>query len=117
MLLLRSPRAAVATATAGVLAAKLHSETPAFAQSARIHFRYFDARGVLETSRIMLALKGVPFTDDRFKVTMRSGAPYSPTFEAIKVRILLRTTCRQLALKSAPVAEPTVLTSPRQAAR
>jgi len=38
-----------------------------------IHLKYFDARGVVETSRILLALAGRGYTEDRFSIEMKDG--------------------------------------------
>ena len=37
--------------------------------------KYFDARGVAETTRVMFAAAGVKFDDVRYKVQMTPGAP------------------------------------------
>ena len=35
-----------------------------------IHLRYFDARGAAETSRLLMALAGQPFTEDRWSIDL-----------------------------------------------
>lgn len=48
--------------------------------SSSIHLRYFDARGAAETSRLLMALAGQKFTEDRWAIdfTRLSGDAMSP---------------------------------------
>jgi Glutathione S-transferase, C-terminal domain/Glutathione S-transferase, N-terminal domain len=46
---------------------------------------YFDCRGIIETSRCMLKIAGVPFEDHRMKMTPKEGGGWdTPEFVALK---------------------------------
>ena len=54
------------------------------------HLRYFDARGVAETSRLLLVLGGASFTDERWPLDYsKPRDEMSPGFVAARARGLL----------------------------
>ena len=63
-----------AAAIASVSAARSEPE------QADLHFKYFDARGVLETSRILLKLAGQRYTEQRYPLDLSKTPPYGPEF-------------------------------------
>ena len=110
MLLLRSPAArrnaavAVGCAGAACIATITQQQPPSHSAAAaslrgmflgggasantkgNIHLRYFDARGAAETSRLLMALVGQPFTEDRWAIdfTRLSGDQMSPGMAAAR---------------------------------
>jgi hypothetical protein len=110
MLLLRSPAArrnaavAVGCAGAACIATITQQQPPSHSAAAaslrgmflgggasantkgNIHLRYFDARGAAETSRLLMALVGKPFTEDRWAIdfTRLSGDQMSPGMAAAR---------------------------------
>lgn len=58
--------------------------------SESLRLYYFDAKGVIETARVMLKVGGVPFEDIRFSMKPKEGGGYeTPEFDAAKSSGLL----------------------------
>tara|TARA_B110001452_G_C15159385_1_gene403316 strand:- start:279 stop:1004 length:726 start_codon:yes stop_codon:yes gene_type:complete len=46
--------------------------------------KYFDARGAAETTRVLLAISGMPYTDHRYAIERKDGKMSTPEFTADK---------------------------------
>jgi glutathione S-transferase len=79
---MRSSRFVKVSAMAVTSAAAIASVSAARSEpeQADLHFKYFDARGVLETSRILLKLAGQRYTEERYPLDLSKTPPYGPDF-------------------------------------
>ena len=74
---------------AQALPARDKGDVPAFARCLTVRMTdptltYFDARGVVEPTRLLLAAAGVSYEDKRYKVDMTTKPPSAPEFNADK---------------------------------
>jgi len=87
-LVLRSSRQSTTASVVALTsaAAVTASATAAHAEpeQADLHFKYFDARGVLETSRILLQLAGQRYTEERYPLDLSKTPPFGPEFAKAK---------------------------------
>ena len=72
---------------AQALPARDKGDVPAFARCLTVRMTdptltYFDARGVVEPTRLLLAAAGVSYEDKRYKVDMTTKPPSAPEFNA-----------------------------------
>ena len=71
--------AIAATAAAATLAIHETTKNSSFGGASQLELKYFDGKGLAETSRLIMAMSGKPYTDTRWKMDM--SKPYGKRCE------------------------------------